>query len=68
MNLKWTEILFVLIALLLLFGPSRLPQLGQSLGSAIRNFKRSIGGASDDGIVPPSEVTAPAPDVKSHKA
>ncbi len=48
MGLKWTEILLILFALMLLFGASRLPQLGSSLGSAIRNFKK---GFSGDGIV-----------------
>jgi TatA/E family protein of Tat protein translocase len=38
------EILLIMGVLLLLFGASRLPQLGSSLGSAIRNFKRGFGG------------------------
>jgi TatA/E family protein of Tat protein translocase len=42
MGLKPMEILLIMGALLLLFGASRLPQLGSSLGSAIRNFKRSF--------------------------
>ncbi|PZR13850.1 MAG: twin-arginine translocase TatA/TatE family subunit [Archangium gephyra] len=49
MGLKWTEILLILFALMLLFGASRLPQLGSSLGSAIRNFKKGFtGDGSDD--------------------
>jgi len=44
MGLKWTEILLIMGALLLLFGGSRLPQLGSSLGSAIRNFKKGFSG------------------------
>lgn len=44
MGLKLPEILLIFAALLLLFGGSRLPQLGASLGSAIRNFKRGFGG------------------------
>lgn len=44
MGLKMSEILLILAVLLLLFGASRLPQLGQSLGSAIRNFKRGFSG------------------------
>jgi sec-independent protein translocase protein TatA len=48
MGLKWTEILLILFALMLLFGTSRLPQLGQSLGSAIRNFKKGFGGEVAD--------------------
>jgi TatA/E family protein of Tat protein translocase len=44
MGLKMSEILLIMAVLLLLFGASRLPQLGSSLGSAIRNFKRGFGG------------------------
>jgi sec-independent protein translocase protein TatA len=45
MNLGWTEILLVGGIALLLFGPSKLPNLGRSLGEAIRGFKKGI---SDD--------------------
>ena len=44
MGLKMSEILLILAVLMLLFGASRLPQLGSSLGSAIRNFKRGFSG------------------------
>ena len=42
MGLKMSEILLIMAVLLLLFGASRLPQLGSALGSSIRNFKRSF--------------------------
>lgn len=48
MGLKMSEILLILAALLLLFGASRLPQLGTSLGSAIRNFKKGFGGEGEE--------------------
>ncbi|MHB8874896.1 MAG: Sec-independent protein translocase subunit TatA/TatB [Myxococcaceae bacterium] len=37
------ELLIIFAVLLLLFGGSKLPQLGSSLGSAIRNFKKGFG-------------------------
>jgi sec-independent protein translocase protein TatA len=46
------ELLLIFAVLLLLFGGSRLPQLGQSLGSAIRNFKRSFGGGDNNEQAP----------------
>ena len=52
MGLKWTEILLIMGVLMLLFGASRLPQLGSSLGSAIRNFKKGFGG--EGGEEPPT--------------
>lgn len=42
MNLGWTEILLLLGLALLLFGPSRLPGLGKSMGEAIRGFKKGL--------------------------
>lgn len=37
-----SHILILLFILLIFFGPSKLPQLGQSLGKAIRGFKEGI--------------------------
>lgn len=37
-----THILILGIIALVFFGPSRLPQLGQSLGKAIRGFKQGL--------------------------
>jgi len=37
-----TEILFILAIVLLVFGPSKIGQLGKSLGEGIRNFKSSV--------------------------
>jgi TatA/E family protein of Tat protein translocase len=42
------------IVVLLLFGSKRLPEIGRSMGTGMREFKRSIGGAHDD------ESTTPA--------
>ncbi len=37
-----THLLLLLVVVLIFFGPSRLPQLGQSIGKAIRGFKQGI--------------------------
>jgi sec-independent protein translocase protein TatA len=37
-----THWLIILVILLLLFGPSKLPGLGTSLGKAIRGFKQGL--------------------------
>lgn len=42
MNLGIPELLIVGFVIVLLFGTSKLPQLGSSLGEAIRNFKDSV--------------------------
>jgi sec-independent protein translocase protein TatA len=38
------ELLIVLVIVLLIFGPKRLPGLGRQLGSGMREFKESISG------------------------
>jgi sec-independent protein translocase protein TatA len=46
-----TELIIVLVIVLLIFGPKRLPGLGKQLGSGMREFKDSIagiGGKDDD--------------------
>ncbi len=48
MNLGWTEILLLLGLALLLFGPSRLPGLGKSMGEAIRGFKKGLSGQEEE--------------------
>ena len=40
-NLGMTEILLIGAVLLLFFGPSKLPQLGKSLGQGIQEFKKA---------------------------
>jgi sec-independent protein translocase protein TatA len=46
-RLGFGEILVVLVLALLFFGPSKLPQLGASLGEAIRGFKKGVGGLDE---------------------
>lgn len=36
------ELLVILLILVLIFGASRLPQLGRGLGEGIRNFKKGL--------------------------
>ncbi len=42
------EIVIVLVIVLVIFGPKRLPDLGRSLGTGMREFKDSITGKDDD--------------------
>jgi sec-independent protein translocase protein TatA len=36
------ELLVILVIILIIFGANKLPQIGESLGKGIRNFKKSI--------------------------
>ncbi len=49
------EILIILGIVLLIFGPKRLPDLGRSLGSGMREFKDSVTGKGDDRKLPAGE-------------
>jgi len=42
--------MIVLIIALVVFGPKRLPELGQSVGKGIREFRGSLSGPSDAGV------------------
>ena len=60
------ELLIVLIIVLVIFGPKRLPGLGRSLGSGMREFRDSVTGKGkdhdddDDEKAGPSETRAQA--------
>jgi sec-independent protein translocase protein TatA len=54
MHLGTMEILLILALALLFFGPARLPGLGNSLGSAVRGFKRGINGIEGNDPAPPA--------------
>ena len=46
-NVGPLEIAVVLVIVLIIFGPKRLPELGKSMGHGIREFKNSLSGDSD---------------------
>ncbi|HEV2770372.1 MAG TPA: twin-arginine translocase TatA/TatE family subunit [Solirubrobacteraceae bacterium] len=43
-----TELIIILVIVLLLFGARRLPELGRSLGSGMREFKGAVTGSHRD--------------------
>jgi sec-independent protein translocase protein TatA len=47
-NIGPLELAIVLVIALVIFGPKRLPDLGRSLGSGMREFKDSLTGKDDD--------------------
>ncbi|MCJ7473045.1 MAG: TatA/E family twin arginine-targeting protein translocase [Actinobacteria bacterium] len=38
-GLGWQELVIILVIALIIFGPKKLPELGKSLGQAIRGFR-----------------------------
>ena len=57
------ELLILLVVVLLVFGPKRLPEMGRSLGRGMREFKDSITGkdepiTGDEGVERRAELPA----------
>jgi sec-independent protein translocase protein TatA len=42
------ELMVILVIALVIFGPSKLPQIGSGLGKAIRDFKKGVTESNDD--------------------
>lgn len=46
------ELIIILIIIVVLFGATRLPQIGSGIGQAIKNFKKSIKEADEIDVTP----------------
>jgi sec-independent protein translocase protein TatA len=44
-----SELLVILLILVVLFGATKIPQLGRGLGEGIRNFKKGLRSGDDEG-------------------
>jgi sec-independent protein translocase protein TatA len=53
------ELVLILVIVMVVFGATKLPQLGDGLGRAIKNFKRSVGALNEIDVTPrqPSSTT-----------
>ena len=54
MNIGFGELVVILVIVLLITGPRRLPDIGRSLGEAIRAFQDAVRGKSNSPPRPPS--------------
>ncbi len=50
--LQPAHLILILGIALLIFGPKKLPELGQGLGKGIRGFKNALKGVSEDPVSP----------------
>jgi sec-independent protein translocase protein TatA len=55
------HIAFLVVILLLVFGAKRLPEIGRSLGSGMREFKDSVSGESKQPALTQTTQTPPQP-------
>lgn len=54
LGLRPLELVIILLIIVLLFGASRLPQIGAGLGQSIRGFKKALNGEDDKPAGPTS--------------
>lgn len=50
------ELVLVLLIVVVVFGATKLPQLGDGLGRAIKNFKRAVNATNEIEVTPKSET------------
>ena len=67
------ELVLILLVVMVVFGSSKLPQLGEGLGIAIKSFKRAITSADEIDVTPkkseiPGEQPKPGPAQSSQEA
>ena len=62
------EIIIVLVIVLVIFGPKRLPDLGRSLGGGMREFKDSVTGNHKDDEELPAASPEKVEPVRTEKA
>ena len=51
-----SEMILLVIAAIFIFGPKRLPEIGQALGDTLRSFKNASSGETKAKVLPPSEA------------
>ena len=55
-SLGLPELVIILIIVVVVFGATKLPQLGDGLGRAIKNFKRAVNAQSEIDVSPGSQA------------
>lgn len=58
-NLSLPHLLMAVAVAMLLFGPKRIPEIGASMGKAIREFRKSVSGGGDDALAGLSDAPPP---------
>lgn len=44
----WQEAIIILVIVLIIFGPGKLPSIGKALGETVRNFRKSASETDTD--------------------
>jgi len=62
--LQPSHLLIILVVALFIFGPKKLPELGQGLGKGIRSFRESMKAATEEPEKPAAPVEKPTETVE----
>ena len=60
-GLGFPELILIFVIVIVIFGTSRIPELGKGLGEGIRNFKKAMKEKNE------IDVTPPKPEKKAEK-
>ncbi|HOJ37461.1 MAG TPA: twin-arginine translocase TatA/TatE family subunit [Ignavibacteriales bacterium] len=47
-NIGFTELIIIMIIILIFFGPKKIPELAQSIGKGIKEFKKAMADMKDN--------------------
>lgn len=69
LGLGMQELVIILIIVIVLFGATRLPQIGKGIGEAIRNFKKATNEPEEIDVTPkkPASENKEGPEQASKK-
>ncbi len=60
------ELIIILVIVLLIFGPMKLPQIGDALGKSVKSFRSAISGKDDAPVdVTPKQLTEGQPEAQT---
>jgi sec-independent protein translocase protein TatA len=62
------ELVLILIIVVVVFGATKLPQLGDGLGKAIKNFKRAVNAQNELDVSPGEKKPSESEDVGNKPA
>lgn len=51
------ELIIILVIIVVLFGATRLPQIGSGIGQAIKNFKKSVHESEEIDVTPKKDTS-----------
>jgi len=68
MGLGTGEIILIFLVVMVVFGASKLPQLGDGLGRAIKNFKRAVSSTNEIEVTPKKSASEDSPGAEKPEA